>query len=185
MGCIKKAIGGRTIAEAKANIVALNHSQPYNNKTLTPFEAMTGLVSPVNGIPMTEQGYTELISRDWITKKKNMKESPLSTYPGNRGTSSQDKYTQEEREISKHWIEKIHDNPTKNLTCGDRVYYIDPSSKGFGRWRTCILLQRKPDYQYHDGIHRAHGYNIYDVENCTTVSRTRTDIRKFKHTKAE
>ena len=36
-----------------------------------------------------------------------------------------------------------------------------------------------------NGIYRSHGYDIYDIENCTTVSRTRHDIRKFKHTKVE
>ena len=30
---------------------------------------------------------------------------------------------------------------------------------------------------------RSHGYDINDVENCTTVSRTRQDISKYKHTK--
>ena len=100
MGTHQESYWGRTIAEAKSDIVVLNHAQPYNNKTLTPFEALTGLVSPANGIPMTDQKYTELVSRDWTTKKKNMKERPLPTYPGNRGTSSQDndKQTQDEKE---------------------------------------------------------------------------------------
>ena len=71
VGRIKKAIGGISIAEEKADIVDLNHVQPYNNKTLTPFEAMYGLVSPVKGIPMTDQKETELVSREWTTEKKN------------------------------------------------------------------------------------------------------------------
>ena len=47
------------------------------------------------------------------------------------------------------------------------------------------MLQRKQDYVYHSGIYRSHGYDLYDVKNCTTVSRTRQDIRKYKHTKIE
>jgi len=46
-------------------------------------------------------------------------------------------------------------------------------------------LQRKADYVYSSGIHRSHGYDLYDIKNCTTVSRTRQDIRKYKHTKIE
>ena len=38
---------------------------------------------------------------------------------------------------------------------------------------------------YSSGIKRSHGYDIYDIKNCTTVSRTRQDIRKYKHTKIE
>ena len=75
----------------------------------------------------------------------------------------------------------------EELTCGDRVYYIDHQSavKGPRRWRTGIIIKRKRDYKYSTGIYRAHGYDIYDVENCTTVTRTREDIRKYKHTKIE
>ena len=38
---------------------------------------------------------------------------------------------------------------------------------------------------YSSGVRRSHGYDIYDIKNCTTVSRTRQDIRKYKHTKIE
>ena len=69
-------------------------------------------------------------------------------------------------------MEKISANPTEELTCGDRVYYVDHQSKGYGRWRKGIILQRKTDYEYTDGFRRTHGYDIYNVENCTTVSRT-------------
>ena len=85
----------------------------------------------------------------------------------------------------KQWVEKVHANPTEELTCGDRVYYVDHQAKGYGRWRTGLILQRKQDYEYSSGIRRAHGYDIYNIENCTIVSKTRPDIRKFKHTKAE
>ena len=85
----------------------------------------------------------------------------------------------------KQWVEKVHANPTEELTCGDRVYYVDHQAKGYGRWRTGLILQRKQDYEYSSGIQRAHRYDIYNIENCTIVSKTRPDIRKFKHTKAE
>ena len=57
--------------------------------------------------------------------------------------------------------------------------------KGPGRWRTGVIIKRKQDYKYSTGVYEAHGYDIYDVENCTTVTRTREDIRKYKHTKIE
>ena len=75
-------------------------------------------------------------------------------------------------------------NPTP-LTCGDRVFYVDHAAHGSERWRKALVLQRKQDYVYHSGIYRSHGYDLYDVKNCTTVSRTRQDIRKYKHTKIE
>ena len=45
---IKHAIGNRKIEDCTMDIVALNMSQPYNNKTLTPFEELHGMTSPVN-----------------------------------------------------------------------------------------------------------------------------------------
>ena len=72
------------------------------------------------------------------------------------------------------------------LTCGDRVYYVDhPRAKGAHRWRAGLIIKRKPDCDYSSGPRASHGYDIYDVENCTTVSRTRAHIRKYKHTKVE
>ena len=62
---------------------------------------------------------------------------------------------------------------------------MDPQEKGAKRWRTGLILLRKQDYLYASGVRRSHGYDIYDIENCTTVSRTRQDIRKYKHTKIE
>ena len=93
--------------------------------------------------------------------------------------------TKEENAKSRNWVETINGNYGETLTCGDRVYYIDPQEKGAKRWRKGIILQRKADYVYKSGIRRSHGYDIYDIENCTTVSRTRHDIRKYKHTKIE
>ena len=115
------------------------------------------------------------------------KEKPHPGYPGNKDTGSQDNHqqTQNERILSKDWVEKIASRPRELLSCGNRVFYLDPQAKGYDRWRTGIILQRKTDYDYTDGFRRAHGYDIYDIENCTTVSRTRSDIRKYKHTKAE
>ena len=48
-------IGDRKIEDAMRDINALNLSQPYSNKTLTPYEELFGSISPVNGIPMTEE----------------------------------------------------------------------------------------------------------------------------------
>ena len=93
--------------------------------------------------------------------------------------------TKEENELSHDWVEKINGNYKETLTCGDRVYYIDLQAKGSKIWRTGIILQRKKDYEYSNGIKRAHGYHINDIKNCTTVSSTRQDIRKYKHTKVE
>ena len=61
---VKKAMGNRKIEDAMQDIIALNLSPPYNNQRLTPFEAMHGLVSPVNRIPMTESGEKEPVNRD-------------------------------------------------------------------------------------------------------------------------
>ena len=43
----------------------------------------------------------------------------------------------------------------------------------------------KKEFNYYSTRRTAHGYDIYDVENCTHVTRTRNDIRKFKHGKME
>ena len=51
------------------DIAALNMSQPYSNKTYTPFEEMYGLTSPVNGIPMTETAVKELVERKYMSDK--------------------------------------------------------------------------------------------------------------------
>ena len=51
------------------DIIALNMKQPYNNKTLTPFEELHGMTSPVNGIPMPESAIKELVERKYISDK--------------------------------------------------------------------------------------------------------------------
>jgi hypothetical protein len=66
------------------------------------------------------------------------------------------------------------------------VFYIDYNvGKGPHRWRTGIIIQRKRDFFYHSSRRTTHGYDIYDVENCTHVTRTRKDIRKYRPTKME
>ena len=84
------------------DILALNLSQPYHNKSLTHFEPLHAVVSPVNGIPMTEDAMKELVERKWVTDKKNAKELSNSN-PETKNSGSQDthKQTQEERELSK------------------------------------------------------------------------------------
>jgi hypothetical protein len=101
--------------------------------------------------------------------------------------TNEDRHTQtkEDNELSNDWVEKINGSYGAPLTCGDRVYYVDFQARGSNRWRRGIVLQRKADYVYSSGIHRSHGYDMYDIKNCTTVSRTRQDIHKYKHTKIE
>ena len=60
-----------------------------------------------------------------------------------------------------------------------------PTVKGAKRWRPGVILKRKSDYEYSTVVRASHGYDIYDIENCTTVSRTRADIKKYKHMKIE
>ena len=66
---IKHAIGNRKMEDCTMDIVALNMSQPYNNKTLTPFEELHGMTSPVNGIPMKDSTLRELVERKYLTDK--------------------------------------------------------------------------------------------------------------------
>ena len=84
-------------------------------------------------------------------------------------------------------MEKVHQGDYKEeLSSGDRVYYVDhPRSKGVHKWRPGVIIKRKPDCEYHSGPQASHGYDIWDVEKCTTVSRTRQHIRKYKHNKVE
>merc|ERR1712030_57832 len=59
VGRIKHVIGNKKIEDCQRELAALNLRQPYNNKTLTPFEELYGISSPVNGIPMTEEAEKE------------------------------------------------------------------------------------------------------------------------------
>ena len=99
----------------------------------------------------------------------------------------QDPDTALENEMSRDWLEKASETTPKHaLDCGDRVFYIDYNvGKGPRRWRTGIIIQRKSDFFYHCSRRTAHGYDIYDVENCTHVTRTRKDIRKYRPDKME
>ena len=119
------------------DIVALSLSQPYSNKSLTAFEALHAFVSPVNGIPMTDDAEKELIERKCPSDKKQKMEMQ-NTKPTSKTSSSEDnhKQTQEERVLSKDWVKKIHGRHGETLTCGDRVFYLDPQEKGAKRWRT-------------------------------------------------
>ena len=168
------------------DIAALNVSQPYSNKTLTPFEELYGISSPVNGIPMTDEASRELVERKYLSDKIQRAELRNSN-PTLKPFNKEDRHiqTKKDNELSNDWVEKINGSYGEPLTCGDRVYYIDHQASGSNRWRRGIVLQRKQDYVYSTGIHRSHGYDLYDIKNCTTVSRTRQDIRKYKHTKIE
>ena len=144
------------------------------------------IISPVNGIPMTEEAHRELVDRKWLTEKTQRAELHNTNHtmkpynPVDRHAQ-----TREENKLSCDWVEKVNGSYGEPLTCGDRVYYIDHQATGSNRWRTGIILQRKADYVYSSGIRRSHGYDIYDIKNCTTVSPTRQDICKYKHTKVE
>ena len=168
------------------DIGALNLSQPYSNLTLTPFEELYGISSPVNGIPMRDEDRLELVKREY-TSNKVQRSQYRNLNPTLEPFSNVDKHaqTKADNELSNDWVEKINNSYAKPLTCGDRVFYIDYQATGSKRWRKAIVLQRKQDYTYRSGIHRSHGYDLYDIKNCTTVSRTRQDIRKYKHTKIE
>ena len=191
VGRIKRAIGKNKIEDAIDDINALNISSPYNNKTLAAVEDMYARTSQVNGIPRPDHLDKELISRELVSERKTRAEHTGSN-PHARSFTSKDQHepTQEENDLSADWVEKINGEVSTSkdeLTCGDRVYYIDHQRavKGPGRWRTGVIIKRKKDYKYSTGVYEAHGYDIYDVENCTTVTRTRADIRKYKHTKIE
>ena len=99
---IKRAIGDRKIEDAMTDINALNHGNPYNSKTLTPAEEMFGQISPVPGIPMTEEAERELVDRDVLSEKKTRSEV-RNTNPTKKAFSSEDRHPQtwEENKISK------------------------------------------------------------------------------------
>ena len=190
VGRIKRAIGTNKIEDAIDDLSALNMSSPYNNKTLSPVEELYGRVAPVNGIPRPHYLDKDLISRDLLTERLQRAEQTGSN-PELKKFSPEDKHepTQEENDLSADWVEKINGTVDESnvLTCGDRVYYIDHKKavKGSGRWRTGIIIRRKAEYKYAAGVQASKGYDIYDVENCTTVTRTRDDIRRYKYTKIE
>ena len=100
------------------DISALNLSQPYNNKTLTPFEELYGIASPVNGIPMTEAADKELVERKYVSDKIQRAQLRNSN-PTLKPFSSEDKHA---LIFSTNWVEKISGSYAAPLTCGDRVY---------------------------------------------------------------
>ena len=55
VGRIKRVLGRRKIEDAMRDINALNLSQPYDGRLLTPNEEMTGRQSLFAGIPATEE----------------------------------------------------------------------------------------------------------------------------------
>ena len=185
---IKKALGDKRIEDAIMDIDALNICPPYDGKRLSPFESMHGFVSPANGISMTETGLRELVSREWLTDKVNTKENPLPKLPEDKNNTKLDKHrlTEYERIISKEWMEKIHEPPKEKLEEGDQVFFVDHAEKGYGRWRPGFILQRKTQYEYPSGsIHDSKGHDIWDLQTCRRISRTRADIRKCKMDKVD
>ena len=102
---------------------------------------------------MTKHSQKILVSQEWLTDKVNMKENPLPTHLDNNTTNGEDNHAQTdiERKRSKDWVEKIQSNPSKQLSIGNRVYFVDHHAKGYGRWRTDIIIDRKEDYEYTTG----------------------------------
>ena len=149
VGRIKHVIGDQKIEEAMLDIVALNMSQPYSNKTLTPYEELFALTSPVNGIPMTKEANKELIDRKWLSNKKQ-REQLRNSNPTMKPFSREDRHaqTKKENDLSHNWVEKINGSYGEPLTCSDRVYYIDHQARGSYGWRRGIVLQRKANYIY-------------------------------------
>ena len=119
----------KKIEDAIDDINALNMSSPYNNKTLAPVEELFGRTAPVNGIPRPDHLDKELISRELISERKTRAEHTGSNPEGRTFTpEDQDEGTQAENEFSADWVEKINGEINKSkgeLTCGDRVYYLD------------------------------------------------------------
>ena len=207
VGRIKRVLGRRKIEDAMRDINALNLSQPYNYRLLTPNEEMTHRISPVNGIPVTETVYNSLVTNDYAPTRIERSEykgtnptkgaqAPLSepATPNQQAPveetptiTDEDEATKEENNLSKDWEEPASTiNPTSKLSCGDRVFYIDfQVGKGPRKWKPGIIIQRKKEYNYSTGIRESHRFDIYDIQNCTYVTRTRKDIRKYKHTKVE
>ena len=143
---IKRAIGMKKIEDSILDISALNMSSPYNNKVLSPQEEMFGRISPVNGIQRPDYPDKELLDSEFISERLQRAEHTGSN-PKARKFTPEDKHipTKEENDLSKTWVEKINGNVTEDLTCGDRVYYIDhvKAVKGPRRWRTGIIIKRK------------------------------------------
>ena len=193
VGRVKRVLGKRKVEDALREVNALNLSQPYSDRVQTPNEEMTGRPSQVSGIPAPDYILNSKIPAERITKGEYRGTDPtfLPPNPTQREKTAspvdQDPDTALENEMSKDWLEQVSDKTLKQaLDCGDRVFYIDYNvGKGPRRWRTGIIIQRKKEFFYHASRRTAHGYDIYDVENCTHVTRSRKDIRKYRFTKME
>ena len=136
---------------------------------------------------MTEEAEKLLVDRKILSEMKTRSEYK-NTNPRKKALDPEDTHipTREENNVSKHWVEKVNQGYKEVLICGDWVSYVDhPRAKGIHRWRAGIIIKRKADCKYASGPRASHGYDIWDVENCTMVSRTRAHIRKYKHNKVE
>ena len=116
---VKHAIGDKSFTDSTFDILALNTAAPQGGNILTPFEAMHRFVSPVSGIPISDTNKKWLVSRKWLTEKKNKKEQPGFLK------------------------EKIHYALTERLSSGDRIYYRDRTAGGSRRRKAGIIIQRK------------------------------------------
>ena len=158
---IKNAIGDRKIEDSYDDILALNHGIPYKTGVLSPAEEMSGLISPVPGIPMTEKAEDILVDRK-LQGDRLTRSEVRNTNPRLKALNPEDTHspTREENNISKEWVEKVHQRDyNEELTSGDRVYYVDhPRNKGVHKWRSGVIIKRKPDCEYHTGPQASHGY---------------------------
>ena len=106
---IKKAIGNNKIEDSYDNILALNHGNPYNTGVLSPAEELAGMISPVPGIPMTEEAEKILVDRKILAEKITRSEH-RNTNPRKKALNPEDTHTptKEKNNISKHWAEKVN-----------------------------------------------------------------------------
>ena len=117
---------------------------------------MHGFILTITGIPISADNKKWLVSRKWLTDKKNKKEK-LIKFDNDKVTAStcpsiqkhlglgedKDPQTRLERNLDRDWAEKIHYGPTEQLSSGDRVYFRDHEAKAHKRWKAGIILQRK------------------------------------------
>ena len=81
VGRIKRVLGKHKIEDTMRDINALNLSQPYDNKLMTPNEEMTGRPSSVAGIPQPDHVYSGTIPEGRITKGEYKGTNPTITTP--------------------------------------------------------------------------------------------------------
>ena len=139
IGRVKTAMGSLTMKDAMDDILALN-LVPRRDESLSPFESMHSLASPVSGIPISPERLKFLTDQTWLKKqehneaqifdKKKPKCPDLTVCFG----QDEHKYTRQENLLDRKWVEKIKDKPTEKLESGDRIYFVRRNGHGHGKW---------------------------------------------------